>query len=87
MPPTDNQTNVGCIITDSEGYVMGVTKKDLLIDPENIITTDTRISVPSVNEINQLKRDEKYPTLHIIPTRKLNTNQPRQIKGYTPRSR
>jgi hypothetical protein len=47
MPPTDNQTNVGCIITDGEGYVMGVTKKDLLIDPENIITTDKRISVPN----------------------------------------
>ena len=50
---------MGCIITDGEGYVMGVAKENFLIDPENIITTDTRISVPSVNEINQLKRDEK----------------------------
>jgi len=51
MPPTNTQGQVGCIITDSQGRVMGTTKKDLLIEPADIKLTNMRISV-----LQQIKR-------------------------------
>ena len=49
MPPTNNhQNSIGCILAKSDGTIMGVTTKNLQIDPRDIYPRNIQMHMPVI---------------------------------------
>ena len=72
FPPTNHQKQVGCIIADKDGTIMGTTTPDLAINPQDIRPTDAKISIP------------KIPTFaHSMALSTTTTKRATTLKGVT----
>jgi hypothetical protein len=75
-PPTKDQTELGCILTDGKGQIMATTDHTLTLDPNNIQTTNRHIDVDLL--INSLKKNFSY--VHSCSD---NSKRIRNLKGYS----
>ena len=77
LPPTDQQNEIGCIIANKEGQIMGTTRLDLRINPNNIKVGNYTMNVPTITDIKNLRNHHAYSVLSTT----------KSIKGFTHTSR